>query len=269
MHLAACALQQAARLRACVRSNHDARPDREDVAALLLEHVGSAAEPADSALVQRLEERDRREWLVDERQVVGDGRDHAQEVEELLGAPGVREIEALERNSLVRQDRGELLVSGRVRPVAAGDCERHLVEPEHVAAVRDRAVGERSDARDAEVGERGAKVCGLPPPDRLRHLQLNVPARRDEHRVVCETRVDEPFTATNDGDVDSEAREELDERGVVTPEPIEVGHVAPAGCREVAVCRLAYESPLERGRGRAHAVPGVPAASLRGHGLNG
>ena len=206
---------------------------------------------------------------MDERDVVRDGRDHAQEVEELVRATGVRKVEALDDRSLLREDCRELHVRGRVRPVAPRDGERGLVEPEHVPSVGDRVLRQCSHAGDAEVGERRGEARRLLASGRLRHPELDEPGSRDEHWVVGEAGVHEPVRRLDDGDLDAEAREELRERGVVAPELLEIGSSAPARACEVSARRLAEECVLEwRGR-RADAVRSLANAFSGRHGSKG
>ena len=112
-----------------------------------------------------------RERLEDDREVVGDGRDHGEQVQHVSGATIVRQIAALERRALAREDVGELTMRLGVRAVAATGRERVLVDPEEVAAIRPRGTGQATRDRDARRLAGRGEPLGLALALRLRHLQ--------------------------------------------------------------------------------------------------
>jgi hypothetical protein len=238
VHLAAGLLESSSRPRRGIRHHDDSRSNGEHIAALELELVGIAMEPADAALVQSLEQGHRTERFVDEHKVVCDERDDAEQVEQVLRPVMVRQVESLYDCTLRGQDRAELVMGGAIRPVATGNGEGSLVEPEHVAGVGDRAVVQPPGARDAEPGESRGQARRLRKTRRFGHAELDRAALGDEHRVVGEAGVDEPVRRPQHRHVDAEPGEELGKRRVLTAEPSQIGRRQPAGGLEIPSGRL-------------------------------
>ena len=90
----------------------------------------------------------------------------------------VGDVVGLDRDPLARDQRRHRLGAGAVGAVAEPDRHRRVVEPEAVAAVGVRALGQLADDRHAEALELLARVAGLPLARRLAHPQRDPAARR-------------------------------------------------------------------------------------------
>ena len=199
---------------------------------------------------------DRAERLEDHGEVVGDRRDHAEQMEQpARGRDGAGGRSAPSVTPSAGEELPELAVRLGVRAIPARDRERPLVQPEHVAAVGDRRSGEPSGGRDARAGERGREVGRLVRAGGLGHAQLDPTCPGHEDGVVREAGVHQAVGRPYDGDLDSEAREELGQRGVLAAQQIHVGPGEPSGRREVALGRFHEQRPPER-RGHGADAPG-------------
>ena len=168
----------------------------------------------------------------------------------------VRQIEPRELGAFAAEQLRQLPVRLRVRPVAAPDRQRPLVQPEHVAAVGVRAAVQPPGDRHAGVLENGREPLRLVDARRLAHLKHDLPRARDEHGVVDEAAVDEPVRRGQYHDLDPERGEQLHERLVLSLQELELGR-PPGRCGEISgLRRRADQHPVQRGRHRANAVRG-------------
>ena len=166
----------------------------------------------------------------------------------------VRQVAALERGALAREQVGDLSMRLGVRPVSAPGRQRPIVQPEEVAAVRTcRPCQAARDGNACRLAGR-REPLGLALALRLGHLQHDRPGSRHERGVVREHGIDEPVGRGRDHDLAAEPVEELAERLVLPLEEHRIG-LAPAGGREVALRnRRRDEDAPERGGHRAHAI---------------
>ncbi len=138
-----------------------------------------------SELAEQLPQPDRQQRQEDDREVVGDRRDDAHQVDELGRALPVRDVEDAD---VAADERGQLVDAGVVRPQRPPDAEQVRPQPERVAAL-DRAgrldPPERRDAGRVRPRLEDGRLAG---PVRLARPERDRAAVGDEQRVE---RVDE------------------------------------------------------------------------------
>jgi len=183
--LATGGLEAAPCHRVAVGNDDDTRPDGEDVAAERPVFLLRDLDPPDPKLAEQLPQPDREKRQEDNREIVGDGRDDRQEVDQLRGAAPVRDVED---PHLATDDLRKLTGPRVVRPQRPADAQQVRPEPEGVAALEAAWRLDPAGRRDA-----GCRRPGLEDPRfvgavRFARAQRDGAAIADEQRVE---RVDE------------------------------------------------------------------------------
>ena len=195
--------------------------EREDVRAHRLELLVRHLDDLDPALVQQLEQPDRSEPRVDEREIVVERRDEAHQVHHLGAAVPVRQV--VGEHPGVRESPRELLDAFGIRPVAATDQERLGVEPERVAAVDRPRPPDHAHDRNAGALEGGLQRKRLAEASVLARAEEHRARLADEHRVVGVDRVGVSALALGDDHLRARALEDLPESLVLGRRSVDVG----------------------------------------------
>ena len=178
--------------------------------------VGNLDRP-DPTLREQLQEPDRGEPRVDEREIGGEQRDERHQVHHLAGAVPVRQVEPDHLDG--RESGLEGGDPGAVRPVAVADEKRSLVEPDRVAALGDRRLCDLVGHGNAGVAERRRHGVRLAPPPLLARPQTDDSLVPDQHRVVDVDRVRVAGIVERDDDLGARLLEQEAERLVLAAPP--------------------------------------------------
>ena len=210
------------------RERHPGR-ERQHVGPHRLELGVGHLDELDASLSQQLDEANRHEGRVRDGEVVVE---RGQEGEQMEYLPGPAEVRKVERDHLdPRQRIRELADALVVRPVAAPDEERALVEPEAVSALgQSRSLKARCDGH-ARFDEVRAEHLDLASPPLLARPEEHCALVRHERGVVDVDRIRiEPLRGLGDDDLGSGIREQLSEGGVLVLHSSQIGLGTPSAC---------------------------------------
>ena len=245
--------QAPARDGVAVRHHDHARPDGQHVAAeggvLLLGHLHQADPEVRQQRVQaRGQERQEHD-----RDIVRDGRDDREEMDELRRALPVRDVED---PHVPAGDRRELARPGVVGAQRPPDAQEVRPEPERVAALDRAGPLDPAQGRDAAAQGPGLQDVRLARAVGLARAQRDGAAVGDHQRVEDVDEVGIVRLGVQDVDRRAEARQGLHEPVVLAARGVEVDRSEEAG-------RGIVERPREGGPGRLH----EDLEERRGHAL--
>jgi selenide, water dikinase len=233
------------------------RPHRLE---LLVRHL----DELEGALAKEFDEPHRQERQVDDCEVRVERREERHEMEDLGAAVVVREVDADHLD--LGQELGERPDARVVRAVAASHEERPLVEPDRIAALRERWRSEPACDGNAGLDEVGRHGVGLAAPPFLPGTEEDRAPVGDDGRVVDVDGVGiRPVRRLREDDLGPRLRQEGAKGLVLGRHHGWIGLPPPAvGPPERRILRpgRAHEYPPQR---REHALAAVPPRLPRGN----
>jgi hypothetical protein len=263
-HVDTCGLHAPPRPGIAVERKRDARRQREHVGPVGGELLVGDLDRRDPALLQELHEPNGEQRWVDDREIIGERRDHGHQVQELGPPPVVRQVvcDHVDLGERLTQRGGARLV----RPVAETDEQRPLVEPAGVAPVHGRRSLDPRRGGHAGPLQRSAERFDFAEARLLARPKQESAVAHDEPRVVWVEAVETGLgRRLGDDDLRPRRFELRPERLVLAGQPPWLGSRAPPGLAPARGFLGARRDDEDAPQPRGHALSAVgPVEHLLG-----